>query len=65
MEHRGLGRSACATVCLGGVLAVLDDIEIETSKIHYTEVVHPLVDLVEFVSIVCRDDLLLEFACPL
>ena len=65
MEHRGLGRSACATVCSGGVLAVLDDIEIETSKIHYTEVVHPLVDLVEFVSIVCRDDLLLEFACPL
>ncbi len=65
MKHCSLRGTPCATVGLGGVLAVLDDVEIEASEIHYAEVVHALIDLVELVTVVGRDDLSLNVFGPL
>ena len=52
MVHRRLRRTPRDAVGPCGVLPVLDDIQIKTAHIHRTEVVHQLVDAMEFIIVI-------------
>ena len=58
--HGGLAGAPGPAVGRGGVLAVLDDVQVEAAQVHHAEVVDLLVDEVELVVPVGGDDFLLE-----
>ena len=60
MIQRGLAGATRQTVRTGGVLAVLDDVEVEAAKFLHAEVVHLLVDVPETVGGVSLLDLALQ-----
>ena len=55
--HGGLGRSPRQAVGAGGVLPVLDDVEIETAQFDHAEMMHFLIDRQEIVFVVLLDHL--------
>ena len=64
MEHRSLAGTPRQAVGLGGVLAVLDHVEVETAHVGDTEVEQLLIDQVEVVLLIGLDDLLLQGMRP-
>ena len=57
----GLRAAAGDVVGSDGVLAVFDDVEVETAHVHRTEVKELLVDEVELVVLVGGDDVVVQF----
>ena len=65
MIDRGLTGTARQAVFCGGVLPVLDDIEVKTTHLGTTEVVDLLVDQVELITLVGVLNLLLQLPCTI
>ena len=64
MVHGGLGGAPRLAVSSGGVLAVLDHVEVETAEIAGAEIVQFLVHLVELVAVIGLGQFALQRGCP-
>ncbi len=58
--HRRLRGAARQALGTGGVEAVLDDIQVKAAELDHAEIVHLLVDVVEFVVAEGRHDIVLQ-----